>query len=149
MAKWTDAQVGRALKTLAREPNVLPWSERVWDRIESRLARRRPAAAWRPWSLPARLGLAGAGFAAVLCGLLVYQNSAGQAELASYLLKASDERIAVPEDLGFVKIPVLLSAPSSQALQRAAVPVLLGDEEPAGLEDAGFSGGEDDILSPI
>jgi hypothetical protein len=157
MTKWTDEKITRALKSVAREPNVLPWADRVWDKIEARVVARQQRGFWKqinPWGRPYRLALAATSFCAVLIGAVAYQQSVSQAELASYILNVSNPRVSVPEDLGSVKTPVFLSdsnagsegAASTKDLGTVKVPILLGDDNQASIHDVNFSAGDDDDI---
>lgn len=153
--KWTDEQITKILKAAAKDPNVLPWSERAWDKIESRLAARETKGFWKqinPWGRPYRMALAATSFCAVMVGVFTYQQSAYQADLASYMLNVTDPQVSVSEDYGVVKTSVLLSSEgsSSKELGTVKVPVLLGDDNQAPIQDVSFSGSdEDDILLQI
>jgi hypothetical protein len=156
MSKWTEEKITRALKLMAKEPNVLPWADRAWDKIETRIAARQHRSFWKqinPWGRPYRLALVATSFCAVLVGGAAYQQSAYQTELASYILNISDPRVTVPEDLGVVKIPVFLSdAGSSEGtaankdLGTVKVPILLGDDNQAPIHDVNFSASDDDDI---
>ncbi len=156
MSKWTDEQITKALKAAAKDPNVLPWSERAWDKIESRLAARQNRGFWKqinPWGRPYRLALVATSFCAVMVGVFTYQQSAYQTDLASYMLNVTDPQVNVSEDYGVVKTSVLLSAEgaaSAKDLGTVKVPAILGDDNQAPIQDVSFSGSdEDDILLQI
>jgi len=149
MAKWTDEQITRALKAAAQDPNVLPWSERAWDKIEARLRARQNRNFWQslnPWGRPYRMALVATSFCAVMVGVFAYQQSADQTDLASYLLNVSDPRVNVPEDSGMVKTSVLLSSEGTASVGTVKVPVILGDDNQAPIQDVNFSGGDDDDI---
>ncbi len=157
MTKWTDEKITQALRAAAKEPNVLPWADRVWDKIEARVSARQKRGFWKqinPWGRPYRLALAATSFCAVLIGMVAYQQSVSQAELASYILNISDPRVSVPEDLGVVKTPVFLSdaganseeAASAKDLGTVKVPILLGDDNQAPIHDVSFSTADDDDI---
>ena len=157
MTKWTDEKITQALKSAAKEPNVLPWADRVWDKIEARVAARQQRGFWKqinPWGRPYRLAMVATSFCAVLIGMAVYQQSVSQAELASYILNVSNPRVSVPEDLGAVKTPVFLSdagagseeTASTKDLGTVKVPILLGDDNQASIHDVSFSASDDDDI---
>lgn len=156
MSKWTDEKITQALKAAAQDPNVLSWSDRVWDRIENRLSHRPREGFWKrawAWARPYRLVLATACFCALLAGTFTYQRSVDQVELGSYLLNVSDPRVEVPEDLGVVPTSVLLSdegASAPQGLGTVSVPILLEEDGASSTRGANFfESNEDEALLQI
>ncbi|MGH7739429.1 MAG: hypothetical protein ACREL1_04710 [bacterium] len=155
--KWTDEKITEALKAAARDPNVLPWADRVWDRIETRLSRRHQEGFWKRawvWVRPYRAALVAACFCALVAGTVTYQHSADQVELGSYLLNVSDPRVEVPENLGVVPTSVLLSeggdSISAKDLGTVSVPVFLEEDGASYPRGSNFSEtNEDEALLQI
>jgi hypothetical protein len=154
--KWDDQQITKALKLMAEDPNVLPWGDRVWDRIETRLAERKQKTFWsrvNPMGKPYRMAVFASCFCAAFVGIFMYQQAVEQNDLASYILNVSDPRVSVPQDSGVVKASVLLSDSGNEEENgipgTVKVPVLLSDDSKTPMPEVNFSNEDDDILLQI
>ncbi len=109
------------LKTLRQMAKAAPGEDvfnRVWYKIEERIASRANAGrhiVWRPWGHPVRW-VAAACLCLVLTGTLYHEVSIGDNQaVAEYLLSVSNPTVGVERDLGVVKLPILLTDPSTSA----------------------------------
>lgn len=109
------------IKVLRQMADMAPGAgvfERIWYKIEERAASRANAGrhiVWRPWGHPVRW-VAAACLCLALTGTLYHAVSADDNQaLAEYLLSISNPTAGVEHDLGVLKLPVLLTDPSTSA----------------------------------
>ncbi len=114
---WKDEDITKALKNMAKTSTEEAVFERAWFKIEDKLTARKKHVwdhfVWRPLGHPVRWVALAACLCLSLTGIFYYQNSVEQTEMASYLISVSNPTANVTrEQLGFVKVPVLLTEPS-------------------------------------
>jgi hypothetical protein len=116
---WKDQDITKAIKQMAKATPDEMALERAWIKLEDRINSRQKhfwqLFVWKPLSHPVRWVAA-----ACLClgftGLLYNQVSITDNEdMASFMVNVSRPASNVSRDLGVVKVPTLLSAPSGAA----------------------------------
>lgn len=109
---WNDENITKVLKKAGKARVDEAVYERVWTRLEDKLAGRErhfwDHFVWRPLGHPVRWVLA-ACLCVMLTGVVRHQNSVEQAEIASYLISISDPSADVTGDTEVVRVSALLS----------------------------------------
>ncbi len=114
---WKDEDISKALKKMAEGAPEEIIFDRVWFKIEDRLAAPKKHfwnhIIWRPWGHPVRW----VAMAACLCigftGAFYHIDTNDKNDMASYLMSISEAGTNVTRDLGLVNVSVLLSEPST------------------------------------
>lgn len=139
--EWNDQDLARVLKNLKESETDSQVADRVWARIESRLAERASSwldhKVWKPMGHPIRWVVA-ASFLFVAFGGVFYQHQMGdQADMNAYLLNISNPTENIAKDPGYVKVSSIIS----EAPNQEGAGILIGDEEHTGVQP-----NEDDLL---
>ena len=140
-SEWKDQDLERVLRNLNKTEKDSQVSDRVWARIETRLAERTSSwlghKVWRPMGHPIRWVVA-ACFLFVAFGGVLYVNRGGdQADMNAYLLNISNPTENIAKDPGYVKVSSIIS----EAPNQEGAGILIGDEEHSGVQP-----NEDDLL---
>jgi hypothetical protein len=136
-SQWNDQNLEQVLRSLKESEKDTQASERVWARIETRLADRKSSwlshKVWRPMGHPIRWVVA-ASFLFVAFGGVLYQHQLGeQADMNAYLLNISNPTENIGKDSGYVKVSSIISEAPSQE----GVGILIGDEDHPGVQMSG------------
>lgn len=117
MNQWNEQDITETLRKMAERSAPPATFERVWFKVEEKLAKRKShlwgSVVWRPWSHPVRWVMAAACLCFAFVGILDYRAGVDQSELASYVISVSNPAEGVTRDLGIVNVSTLLSEPSS------------------------------------
>ena len=118
---WNDEDITKALKDMANtEPDSTVF-QRVWFKVEERLASgHHHAIVWHPWLHPVRWVVAAASLCLAFSGFLYHGYTIGQNDMASYLLSRPDPVATVTAEPG-VRVPILLKEPSNKSIDILAV----------------------------
>ena len=115
---WNEKNITKALKNLPKASAKDVVFNRVWFKIEDKLAaQNKPLVIWRPWVHPIRWVAAAACFCFVFTGILYHQDSVDKTELANYVMSVSDPAADVTSDWGIVKVSSLLLEPPAASIK--------------------------------
>jgi hypothetical protein len=116
---WTDENITKALKKMAKAKPDETTFDRSWFKIEDRLAAPKKGfwghIVWRPWAHQVRWVAMAACLCVTLAGNYYHQVEVEKSEVASYLIHISNPIEAINRDQNVVKVSTLLSEPSSAA----------------------------------
>jgi hypothetical protein len=114
---WKDENITEALKEMAKAAPEEVVFDRVWFKIEDRLAAPKKRfwnhIIWRPWGHPVRWVAAAACFCLTLTGTFYHLDTNDKNDMVSYMMSVSNAGANVTRDSGLVNVSVLLSEPST------------------------------------
>lgn len=117
---WNDQEITKVLRQLTKAVPERTVFDRIWFNIEERLASRKKHLwkhiIWKPFSHPASW-VAAACLCLAFTGTLYRQITINNnEEMAAYMMSVSTSTSNMPRDLGMVNVSVLLSGPSTSAV---------------------------------
>ena len=118
-----DEDITKALRNMGKTPVDGMTYDRVWFKVEERLAKREKGflknVVWRPWGHPIRWVAAAACLLVTFTGVLYTHGIGEERDLAAYVETVSNPTANVTKDLGIVHVSTLITEGPSLSVHEA------------------------------